>query len=302
MIEGSKGTMLQTTAEMGLIVVAIKEYEIGDLVIVERPTLVWERDTMSLFYFLNLARSFSELTSDRKVLIMGMYHPKLFNNHEIDTSKALRDFLKEANLPFPPGANFTKSFDLKTFDAIDMPSLISIVSTNAHTFQDKFSALFDYGSKVQHSCDPNCSYSSTTGSLVYTAIKKILIGDNISFTYVDVLETTDIRREILLRDKHFYCMCDRCVDVDYWRGFTCVGGCGGRSYPQCVSQNSLRTNSENCQPMSSKVVMTCVQCDLSDKQLAIKCQDFLDNEILLDDIITSYSISFRDRITYSAWL
>ena len=126
--------------------------------------------------------------------------------------------------------------------------LIAIVVTNGHQYYGRpdvayaeffglpgqqgtdMNALFVYGSKVAHSCEPNTAYSSKTadGCLEYKLIRPLKEGDLVTFSYLDKLfaTPTHIRRDKLLKSKSFICKCERCVGPDFCRFLNCpTTGC-----------------------------------------------------------------------------
>ncbi|KAG7358331.1 hypothetical protein IV203_014919 [Nitzschia inconspicua] len=125
--------------------------------------------------------------------------------------------------------------------------LLAIVATNGHqyygepiaaedgdlrqheTFQSSEApktALFLFGSKIAHSCQPNLSYTSKTpdGVLEYKVIRPIAMGDLACISYIeDLFETpTHKRREILSLTKSFLCECPRCTGPDFCRFIRCT--------------------------------------------------------------------------------
>jgi hypothetical protein len=90
---------------------------------------------------------------------------------------------------------------------------------------EESAALFLFGSKVEHSCCPNVAYSSKTsdGLMEYKVIHPIKAGENVSFSYIlDVFTSpTHERRQKLLLQKDFVCMCDRCKGPDFSRVAQC---------------------------------------------------------------------------------
>lgn len=70
------------------------------------------------------------------------------------------------------------------------------------------------GLLINHSCDPNAHYVFKRGAMEYRALKDIASGEEVTVSYVDVIEGTGKRRAILLQSKHFICHCDRCDSFD----------------------------------------------------------------------------------------
>ena len=217
----SDGTCLVETEEMGTVVVATASFAPGEVVIKEVPLLLYEttpsaagNDDWTDFF-----RQYSKLSPDDKTRILAMAHPELdgqtirVKNRKVESIKWQRILRESCGL-----------------EAEVIQKLMLIADTNSHLFLGAASshnsnapkaALCVYGSKVEHSCSPNVSYSSSTGYLIYRAIRRIEIGERISFSYIDLKETAAKRREILLETKDFVCSCDLCLGPDHSRTAGC---------------------------------------------------------------------------------
>jgi hypothetical protein len=70
------------------------------------------------------------------------------------------------------------------------------------------------GSKAAHSCAPNCSYTSKVldDHLIYFAVRPIVSGENITFSYIGYMPTFQ-RREELKESKDFLCECSKCDGI-----------------------------------------------------------------------------------------
>eukprot|EP00798_Chlamydomonas_sp_ICE-L_P012388 gene12388-15581_t len=97
-----------------------------------------------------------------------------------------------------------------------------------------YTALFEIGSKVEHSCFPNVTYSSKSGQLVYTATQAIAAGERVTFSYIPYIEVPEqARRNALFMSKSFLCECARCEGPDMCRPLQC---------PDCKDGVVLRTS------------------------------------------------------------
>ncbi|GBB94086.1 hypothetical protein RclHR1_02290012 [Rhizophagus clarus] len=110
-----------------------------------------------------------------------------------------------------------------------------IFTLNSHSFDCDGSAIFAFGSKMNHSCEANTFYQSIDGQLgVHTAVKRILKGEQITTDYLgkDSILSKGARRKILQRTKLFTCECPRCTErMDVSRGLPC---------PNCNTSKSHR--------------------------------------------------------------
>ena len=84
------------------------------------------------------------------------------------------------------------------------------------------SGLFVFTAILQHSCLPNCSYSTHGNHLYLTAISNILEGDRLSIDYANCFyHPTSERQAALNQSYNFLCDCIRCAGYDHTRGFCC---------------------------------------------------------------------------------
>jgi hypothetical protein len=221
-VESKELTKVVTRQDLGRIILAATDIDVGYVVIRETPTMVWRHDD-----WMDLFTAFQALPEESRQGVLNMFHPPL------DRSETMRYLGRLA-------------LQLKSRSSLDVGTihkLLAIAATNAHEYigtnQELYrevigfderstaarSALFLYGSKVAHACSPNTSYTSQTadGKLEYKAIRPIAAGDMVTFSYLEKeYETpTHVRRETLLQSKAFLCKCDRCMGPDYTRQIHC---------------------------------------------------------------------------------
>ena len=212
----NKGLIVETREGMGNLAVATQSFDrLYQVVLRERPAIVWMSDNFGHFL-----QQFQVAPTPIQTAILEMYHPPL-------------DHPAVAGLM--PGA-----IDL----ALSMPGqkaefihkLLAIVNTNTHEYYGKnksstpgtasMSALFLFGSKMNHSCEPNLTYTSMTddGALEYKVIRPIQAGEATTFSYIgDLFRTpTPERRKYLQQTKAFFCECQRCTGPDYCRYVKCT--------------------------------------------------------------------------------
>nr|DBA26898.1 TPA: hypothetical protein GDO54_011097 [Pyxicephalus adspersus] len=69
-------------------------------------------------------------------------------------------------------------------------------------------------SLLNHSCDPNCVIVFEGTSLQLRSVKKILKGEELTISYIDVKMPTSLRQAQLQRQYCFNCDCHRCLSKD----------------------------------------------------------------------------------------
>lgn len=102
-------------------------------------------------------------------------------------------------------------------------------------------ALYKLASRMNHSCDPSCSWYTETavkgvpGPRAVRAVRDIAIGDEITISYsLHQLRTgpQSFLAQDLLDSKFFRCRCPRCSSPDPARAFRCpTEGCAARRRP-----------------------------------------------------------------------
>lgn len=127
-----------------------------------------------------------------------------------------------------------------------------------------YTALFETGSKVEHSCFPNVTYSSKTGQLVYTAIQAIAAGERVTFSYIPYIEVPEqARRNSLLTSKSFLCECARCEGPDMCRPLPC---------PVCKDGVVLRTSPCGGREPASWTCLACQAQSADDGKMRNACK------------------------------
>lgn len=211
---------LEQVEGMGRVVVATRDFAVGDTVMEEDPLLTWRGD---LHAYIEAYTRASKQVQDQ---VLDLYHPPLG-----DGCVFVAEFRQDARM-VAQRISLTSDSVLK---------LCAIMKANAHTFigeevqykespisEKKGSALFSLASKVAHSCLPNVSYSSKTGKLKYWAMRPITTGDQVTFAYINDLWSSPIRerRALLQFSKDFLCQCLRCSAPDDVRALPGCRGCG----------------------------------------------------------------------------
>lgn len=229
-VEGlvTDGVVLKTTNDLGRILIAMKDFSIGEIVFSEFPILTWNKKSK-----LELLTKFSQLGEEEKNTVLDFYHVKSENEASyqscISRLNSHRIFINRSDMQ----SNILR-LNITAETAV---KILCITDFNSHSFRGNeaysevvngdpdsaYSALFPLGSKVSHSCQPNCCYTSKSkpDRLSYYAITSIRKGDIISFSYIDTYKPTQQRREELIETKDFLCQCIKCIKPDYMSGICC---------------------------------------------------------------------------------
>jgi hypothetical protein len=211
----------------GKVLRASRNIRCGETVLEEEPLLTWPRTGDWARSYLTAIVNSTESVQQQ---ILEFYHlPSLPETLKSDAERL----------------TYLPEFASLTVEHVH--KLLLICSINSHTFfgssEERITdtlyphptplqqgALFELGSKVSHSCYPNCGYTSRLGPFLrYFAITDISEGDLITFSYLGAddlfLLPRAKRREKLLSTKYFLCRCSRCSNIDDNRGFRCPGTC-----------------------------------------------------------------------------
>lgn len=128
----------------------------------------------------------------------------------------------------------------------DAARMLAILNTNSHELSDiRGTGIFLRASLMEHSCAPNCNFSTTGRELQILALRPIAAGENLSIDYgMGLYRPVSARREGLRRSHGFTCFCVACTQhPDRSRAFTCptvVNGqpCTGVIYPVGVDDRA----------------------------------------------------------------
>ena len=255
-----EGLRLEVDPTLGRIVVATRPFACGDLVMTDNPLIVFTSCDEGSFL-----RAFSSAAPRTKAAILDMCHPPLDK-----TSNALVAQHR---------GTAAKLDGFAGLDAGHIHKLLMIRDTNSHAYtghevsyraakqgDSKKAALFERGSKLAHSCLPNCAYSSFHGhgGLEYRACRPIAVGDMVTFSYIGDIWTKSTleRRAECLATKDFVCRCPRCVAPDATCSIGCPRfACGGFAEPKArepssddVSDASLCWVCDTCGPLTDSAV------------------------------------------------
>jgi hypothetical protein len=94
--------------------------------------------------------------------------------------------------------------------------IAGIINSNSHKIGSLNSVgMFAFSSLINHSCLPNCIFTDMKHrgqfpALSIKALRNISKGEEVTTSYIDILQITEERRIKLLKTKNFWCNCERC--------------------------------------------------------------------------------------------
>eukprot|EP00960_Hanusia_phi_P054826 762783-Hanusia_phi.AAC.3 len=243
---------------MGDGVFARTNFREGDLVLSERPSVVFElsyaKDELAMRVNNFLRRSASEeatfscafqwtlwlchffqLPDELRVSIeQGVYSPSEDDGVEgVSTSPTFAEAEKFSHfLSEVCASSFTALMDLPELEAVvdagadRLKKLMLLYLCNFHQYQGK-AALFLRCCKLNHSCcAANTKYVAdpTSGLATHIAVRDIEEGEQIFTNYLQGIPfmSSFERRKKLLETKLFTCMCSACVSTDELRVLPCM--------------------------------------------------------------------------------
>ncbi|EFA83075.1 hypothetical protein PPL_03863 [Heterostelium album PN500] len=164
-----------------------------------------------------------------RILLKKNILSELYNGGVGTLSVQQQEFEKRAPQWLEQTSRFADRFiELLQEDKHIDPTLLSfftkqeIINTACATMVNSFAStknsiivsngFFYEAALLNHSCQPNTFYSIQNNQLQMRCIQDIEQGGDIFDSYVDLLEPTFERQQVLLQSKHFYCRCERCQD------------------------------------------------------------------------------------------
>ncbi|CAH0488381.1 unnamed protein product [Peronospora farinosa] len=174
--------------------------------------------------------------------------------------KIMEDLPDECHLPVEEVVVIAAQINENSYalDALDEKHLVAAVG------------LFAICGLVNHSCQPNCTWSNAGDSIMEVrALRDINEGEEFTLSYIDIDVERDERREELRKTKHFECRCERCAaplseSIDrFLEGFCC---------PTCSS----KAVGEN----------ECLLVQVEDKLLCPNCQFDVPKTVIASAILT----------------
>jgi hypothetical protein len=114
--------------------------------------------------------------------------------------------------------------EIKTTLSEQILKAMMAAKVNSHRLMNGNWGLMPLGSKLAHSCDPNCMFIATPEGATFVAVKPIARGECLSFCYAGsktMTQSTELR-QLGLRASHlFLCRCRRCEGEDRCRQLPC---------------------------------------------------------------------------------
>ena len=218
-----ESTRIEFRQDHGRVVVAARNFALGEVVISEKPTLVWSTTDTGLGVARNYLRAFSAASPEAQEAVLDMFHPPVNSDHARSVLRSLGVIRKTNDASYSEETFLARQAGL---DPSSIYKLLLIMVTNAHEYrgfdndetyteymegdsetQPEHGALFSYGSKVSHSCSPNVLYTTKNGAghLQYMATRAIREGELITFSYIRAVWWTPRvdRREMLQLSKDY---------------------------------------------------------------------------------------------------
>ncbi|KAG7375448.1 SET and MYND domain-containing protein 3 [Phytophthora boehmeriae] len=113
-----------------------------------------------------------------------------------------------------------KSFDeLQQELETEILELFGRVNCNAFSLANQVTnevvglGLFPEGALFNHDCDPNCVVSFCGQQMQVRTVRDVEAGEELTVSYIELLQPTHARREELKNSYFFECACARCQDA-----------------------------------------------------------------------------------------
>lgn len=286
----NNGIRICEHASYGRVMEADRVFAVGEEVLSEEPFVTFQnpQDLIGKVLLMN---------NDERDIIFDFHHLKTFKGEGVAP-----ECQATCRLMWADAENYAATSPEKESPTFFF-EILTIAAMNSHKFygqklaftdivggggkEGSCSALFRLGSKVTHSCSPNCMYSSKRkpGHGDYIAIQPILKGDLITFNYLSaLLISTEARRDKLLREKNFFCVCSKCIRPDYTRGIVCdkCEAIAPASQLQ-LEKASLSPSVKLClqEDVTSSPLWTCLHCGDNGVPRNLKHERTFDNWLIL---------------------
>jgi hypothetical protein len=258
----------------------------GDQVLVENPLLEGKQGDADLF---EQYIRFESCDEETRIAVLSLYRP-LHSDINIPRVESRRALIDQIVSKDQTKNNISWSTDRQS----QFLDFVLICDYNIHCLSDSNDlydnileekggqALFLIASMGNHSCSPNCSFSTDSGQLVLTAIKNIADGEAITYSYIQIMgRTTDDRRAELMDTKNFMCMCVKCMLPDSDRGLqhrTAKGAYCGIALLHHVAF----TEDKNTNISSPRVEWRCTKCGVLSTKNKILKKSLLREKELID--------------------
>ena len=160
------------------------------------------------------AAEYDRLEQERQYFLQN--HPNEETQLTVDISRKLVSIVDANAMAFGEG-------DGQHLDLLDSDYEDSKDEIDHFGGPNQKMALFSIGSKTEHSCCPNLTWTTQRRKMECVAETYIEPGDRLSISYVsNVFERPcQERRDVLQENKFFYCNCNRCRSLDACRPLWC---------------------------------------------------------------------------------
>eukprot|EP00746_Dinoflagellata_sp_MGD_P167417 gnl/MRDRNA2_/MRDRNA2_98012_c0_seq1.p1 gnl/MRDRNA2_/MRDRNA2_98012_c0~~gnl/MRDRNA2_/MRDRNA2_98012_c0_seq1.p1 ORF type:complete len:510 (+),score=99.12 gnl/MRDRNA2_/MRDRNA2_98012_c0_seq1:120-1532(+) len=279
-METFKGVLnCQWTPDKGRILVATKDFEPGELILVESPLYIVQEERQNPGY-LRLEELCNDnpddfdyepmwywcaLKSLTKEQIKGAYGGGWTPNSEDTQQKMLLLHHEDESQERNPG----KSSEIICRDLVPgvAESLIEalkqiwVLNCFDYTEEPQGFAMYWFTSFMSHSCCPNVATYYVGNNHALRARKHIAAGEEIHITYLTderLLFSGHMRRWELWETKTFWCGCERCCsDLDLSRGFRCPKCWKGTVFAPCPGDGEAESEDP---PEADLIGAVCGSC------------------------------------------
>lgn len=255
-------------AGRGRVLTAARDFEAGEIVLRESPSLVWPMDRPDELFTVFLAS-----TPEVKKAILEMELPPAENDLEliestIERENVLKQRRDRANARGSLAAHLAEDYVGQPRVLELITALLDVADQHAHAFGEGKLALFPLASLSTHSCIPSCGHSTRVGNeMRFYAAKPLKAGDEVTLSFLPNLWSTkrEDRRRSLLVQKRMFCRCERCSAADNLRGLRCVeAGCEGTA--ECGDGSSASWTCLTCKsthPASKMAAQIATEAELA---------------------------------------
>lgn len=265
---------MQHCSTDGRVLLATRDFQVGQIVMTEPPLLVWESDgTHSGEDILDFLDAYDSASEETQRAVLDCYHPDLNATSGLVAKYGAwsRSTVLAARLDNMPADLIHKLLMIKVTNAHSYSGAVSSYSEQVMQFPggnpSARVALFNMGSKVNHACVPNTQYSSkrSDGMCAYTAVRQISAGEMVTFSYLGdkVWQTPTVaRRADLLERYGFECHCAHC------EAGTLSEPCRRLRCPSCGDGSSAELGIAG--DASGEALWSCAKCGaLGDQMLGV---------------------------------
>jgi len=207
---------ISSTPDRGKVLLATGHIKSGVIVLEEEPCIQWSRSQP-----LQLIQAYLDASKSDQDRVMEMAKPGADQGlSHLDVAAQDIERTRRAERD-----DLARSFSTELSEVLnsrlsasEIASLLLIADINSHCIgiEGDQAGLFSTASKAEHSCNPNCGHGMVGDNMRYFSVREIKAGESISISYIEDMYNTPraARREILLHQKRFWCLCERCLGLD----------------------------------------------------------------------------------------